>query len=526
MHDSLRPMSVLEKDISEMTLEERRQKARSIVAAAKAREMALHSAEREFIDPDPVRWIETHFYVPELNGPLRLGDYQKDALRRALSKDGQGLYNYSTVLWSDIKKSIKSTVAAAVTLWKAYQTEWGQIYTVANDLKQADSRVGYYTRRAIELNPRMRDSVKIRNYKIELPNRATIESIPIDPSGEAGSNADMVVFSELWGATGEAAKRMWVEMTLSPTKFGRSLRWVESYAGYEDTSLLLWSLYEQGVKEGERLDSELEIYENKKARLFALWNTKPRLPWQNDQYYSQEAAVLSGMPEEFNRVHRNQWASGSSQPFLETMDWWDEGCRDDSLPPAEENEPMFFAADAGWAKDVFALVGVSRHPTQKEALAVRVCRFWVPTKKLQNDLDLIEREIAREVKRWNVLQLTYDPTQMVQMGGRLRMIHGIHAKAFGQQGERSQSDRGLLDLIQQRRVRWRPETEGIDTLRRHIANSDRQVTKDRIFRIVKRGTTLPNDGCVALSMACQRGARLLWIDRRQSGGTTVQRGFR
>lgn len=181
------------------------------LAEAKRRGLKIDTRKgADFIDSDPVRWIETHFRVPETpDKHFYLAPYQKLALYDALSTGEDGRLNYSIVVWSDIKKSVKSSIAAAVALWHAWQLEWGQILLIANDLKQADSRVGYYLRRAIELNPDMRSICKVRNYKVTLPNKTIIESIPIDPTGEAGSNADRIVISELWGGSSKAQERMW-----------------------------------------------------------------------------------------------------------------------------------------------------------------------------------------------------------------------------------------------------------------------------------------------------------------------------
>lgn len=136
-------------------------------------------------------------------------DYHKDVMREALSRDENGLYKYSIILWSDIKKSIKSTVAASVNLWGTEFSEWGERYIVANDLKQAFSRVYYYIDRAIKLNPKLTKKYSTRGYRIASANGSFMEAIPIDPSGEAGSNADMITFSELWGANQKAQQTMW-----------------------------------------------------------------------------------------------------------------------------------------------------------------------------------------------------------------------------------------------------------------------------------------------------------------------------
>ena len=66
-----------------------------------------------------------------------------------------GQFVYSTVVWSDVKKSIKSCLAAAVCLWWSVSHPWSSIKVVANDLKQADSRVAFYIRRGSRTQPRL-----------------------------------------------------------------------------------------------------------------------------------------------------------------------------------------------------------------------------------------------------------------------------------------------------------------------------------------------------------------------------------
>lgn len=247
---------------------------------------------------DPATWIEKHFFIPETpDHKTILMPYQRECLTRALTRDSQGNFPYSLILWSDIKKSIKSMIAGAVALWMAWNNPWSSIKIVANDLKQADSREAFYIRRAIELHPEMRKLARVKpsGYLIELPNHARIESIPVDPKGEAGGNDDMIIFVELWAANNEAAQRMWTEMTVSPTKYGKSFRWVETYAGFNGKSPLLEQLYDVGVKDGDRkgmrpawakqFDPQLDVFINPITRTFNLWNKVPRCPWQTPQYY-------------------------------------------------------------------------------------------------------------------------------------------------------------------------------------------------------------------------------------------------
>lgn len=465
------------------------------------------------INPDPIIWLEQHFYIPETRGPIVLDVYQKQALRTALAKDDDGLFTNSTILWSDIKKSGKSTIAAGIVLWRAFQIDaldgWGSIYIIANDLKQADSRVAYYLRRGIMLNPEIRDLCKIRlgSYKVTLPNHTFIEAIPIDPSGEAGSNADMVVFSELWGAHSKAQMQMWTEATLPPNKFGRSFRWVETYAGIKGGAPLLEQLYAQGVQQGRRLDDDLEMFANDGARLFCLWNTQPRLPWQSDAYYAQERAAL--LPSEFDRVHRNQWSEDSAESFLPSIALWD-ACRED-LPPLDAHTPCVLVMDAGESNDTFATALLSAHPTDAQRLAVRYARPYVPVLGVPLDFDAIEQDVRDLCGRYAVQLLTYDPMLLGQMVRRLTTGATpipVPCEPFPQGTARLEADKGLYDLITQRRIAH----DGHPELRAHLANANKKIDAEgRRLRIVKRSYALKIDLAVALSMGAARaGDHLRW----------------
>lgn len=468
---------------------------------------------------DVAEWIERHFYIPETpDHRIRLMPYQKAVLREASRKDANGNYIYAVVLWSDIKKSGKSTIAGAMGLYRAAMAEWGSIKVIANDLKQADSRVSYYMRRSLELNKawasRNVEKVTPSGYTIDFRNHTRIEAIPVDPKGEAGGNDDLLIFSELWAASGTAALRMWTEMTLSPTKFGKSQRWVETYAGFSGESPLLEGLYEAGHEEGRQLDlsytdadgtfydlRDLEVYANPTGKLLCLWNTRPRCPWQTDEYYATEAATL--IDSEFQRVHRNRMASSKS-PFL-PIEWFD-ACKVDELPPIKAGQPAVVSLDAAVSGDNFA---ISVHTRDGDLVELRYARTWTPPKggkiTYSNPLNPADMDTPEGVCRWiltqfNVICWTYDEYQLHDFCTRLRNQGLGWFFAFPQGEMRLVADKAYYDRIVERRYHWSLDTPGAKDVRQHIENADRVPEKDKL-RIVKRvDHGKPIDLAVAASM--------------------------
>ncbi len=445
--------------------------------------------------PDVLDWIQSEFYIPETNAPIQLVPYQQAVLKEALRKDTAGNFVYSLVLWSDIKKSAKSTIAAAVALYLAWHTPWETVRIVANDLKQADSRTFFYIKRAIELNPSLKAQCEIKNYHIRLPNHTTIDAIPVDPKGEAGGGDLITCFTELWAAKHKAALDLWSETTLSPLKFGRSLRWAESYAGFVGESPILEQLYENNVKLGAVIDvgiPGLELYQN--GRTLALWNTVPRCDWQTDEYYKQEATALP--PGEFNRMHRNQW--GESQQTFIPIELWD-SCKGD-VPPLAQYETLIIALDAAISGDCFGMVAVSR---RGDTVYPRYVRKWTPPPKGQIDFREPEAELRRLVSHHPVTQITYDPYQLHDFMTRLKGEGLAWIEEFTQTTERLIADKQLYDTILQRRITHRGEPD----LREHLQNANSKADGERL-RIVKRAEALKIDLAVCLSMAVHRAYEL------------------
>src|SRR3990167_6440326 len=468
------------------------------------------------------------------NGTLTLLPHQKKIFDVALHVDEiTGIFDFQTVLYSCLKKSGKTALAAAVGAW--YIEEVGpsgtEVYCIANDLEQIEGRVmrdiKYHFRQRIEHadsfhnNKTGRDmrytdkNTTINLYRIELPNDSFIQALAQSYKSVAGSRHALTLWDELWGVTSELSHRVWDEMTPIPT-IPNSLRFIATYAGFENESDLLWDLYLQGVDSNEheqgkatRIMDDLPCYTNR--RLFAYWDHEPRMPWQTDEYYDEQMTSLR--PAAFLRLHMNQWVTSHEQ-FI-PIEWYDIAAKNFHAPATLWDEhpfrhfPITIAVDAGIKRDTTALVGVG-YDSKRGKVGQVFHKIWTPAPGDQVDLDVtVERELIDLYSKFNVASIVYDPTHLLQTMLRLKQ-KGFPTEPFQQSiSNMTQASQLLYELFKNRNLEVYPD----DDMRRHIQMAVAETTS-RGFRIVKSRTSKRHhiDGALALAMACYAAVKTGGVD--------------
>lgn len=486
------------------------------------------------VQSDPATWMEHNFWIedprdPETGeiyqpGPIRLMEHQRRVLRYAFTRV-DGKFPYVTVLYSSIKKSGKTRIAAGIAAWfAATQGNYNEVYCLANDGKQSTDRILSAVKKSVTLNPNL--DWYVTKSRVELPNGTFIEAIPCDPQGSAGSNPGLTVWSEMWGYRQRHQERLWSEMTIPPTRWGHAIRLVESYAGYSGESHTLENLYRLGTEDGVRHPAfpDIPVYVNPNARMYCYWDQGDearRMPWQTPEYYAEEASTL--LPSEFRRIHMNFWVDPVQKAI--PVEWWDR-CNiteihgpDAGMPPLNKQEPLVLGVDASVSKDCCAMVGVTRNPfldkrdpEYKKQVAVRLVRVWQPPPGGKIDLtETIEKSIREACKHYNVIEIDYDKYQMEKMARDMRKEGIARFYEFSQSGLRAVADQQLHTMIVHRRVIH----NGDMVLRRHVDNASAQTSGEKL-RFIKADksesmgrTRRPIDALVATSMAAYRCLKLV-----------------
>jgi phage terminase large subunit-like protein len=506
---------------------------------------------------DPVKWIESNFYLASTGELVKLAPHQKCILRLAFKRTREGRLRYRAIIYSAIKKSGKSAIAGMLARWMAEtQIRYGEIFTIGNDLVQARDRSFREVRQSLEVTPGYSRRSQSLPGKWSLRNQLTmtslqtgtqIKAISVDAAGEAGGKQAMTIWTELWGFEHDDALRFWDEMTPVPT-VPDSFRLVETYAGYDGESTLLWDLYKKGLEGRQCTAGELarigatdapgESYEellyafketngdpnakvpiwiNDAATLFMYWDSglnARRMPWQmgkeGEEYYRGEEAILPAAT--FRRLHYNEWVGAESQ-FVPIESW--DACYDETIPPLlpGDRTPIVLAVDAATTHDCFAIVAISRHPHKRDEVAVRACRRWDPAEEGGYvRYEEPEQMIRQYVKDYNVVQVCYDPYQLESMMQNLRKEGIVWCDPFPQSQDRLRADRALYDHIVHRRLHHNESPHATFTpLREHILNANSKLQKDQdsTLRIVKKTGNRKIDLAVAMSMGCARCLYLL-----------------
>ncbi len=474
---------------------------------------------RETWDDAKKKWVGT--------GKMPLFTNQRRILEKCLTFDENGELPYETVLYSATKKSGKTTIAAAVGAWYMEESRAGtEVYVLANSQEHAEGRVmrdiQYHFQKRIEEgvysdNPKSPLYCKMTQYRVELANGSFIQVLSQSFKSIAGSRHSLTLWDELWGATSEFDRRVWDEMTPIPT-VNNSLRFISTYAGFENESDLLWELYLRGVgKEeheagrGVKIDGieDQPCWEN--GNLFTYWTHDATMPWQTEKYL--QAQMESERPAAFLRLHLNQWVT-SHESFI-PIEWFDHAAQSYHAPIniwAEHpfrDWPLVIGVDAGLKRDSTALVAVG-YDAKRGKVGIAYHKIWTPGKDDQIDLDVtVEKELLELYNRYKVVSIVYDPTHLIQTMLRLKG-KGLPTHDFQQtQPNMIAASQLLFDLLKNKNLEAYPD----DTLRRHIQMAVAE-SNSRGFRIVKTKTSSKHhiDGSIALAMACHEAVSSGGVD--------------
>jgi phage terminase large subunit-like protein len=445
---------------------------------------------------DLCRFID-NFAICEDGQPLRLEEHQRRILTEAFKSGKDERLKYRTIIYSAPKKSGKTAVNALVFLWWSFCVQPpDEIIIASNDLDQAVSRVYDSGRGFIERNPALKAEAYITRNLITLDNGTTIKAIPSDYAGEAGANQGLASFDELWGFMSERSRRLYEELTPVPTR-KNSIRFISTYAGWENESVLLEEIYQRvfdkqgNVKPGVNrpLGEDFPVYTI--GDLFVYWDHEPRMKWQTPEYYASQRADLR--LNTYLRLHENRWVSNESS-FFDMTEW--DSCVDPEYRPPLPNPrlQLYLGCDASVKKDRSAIVSVYRDGNM---VCLGPYTWWQPSKAKPMDLEeSMEAYIKVLSRNFDIAEVRYDPFQFHRSATTLTK-EGINMVEFPQTvGNLTDMGQCLFDVVKHQSLKLYADAD----MRKEASFAVGKETP-RGMRIVKEKANHKIDAIVALAMA-------------------------
>ena len=253
-----------------------------------------------------------------------------------------------------------------------------------------------------------------------------------------------------------------------------------------------------------------------------IWDHEPRMPWQTDKYYENQRNTLRDSA--YIRLHENRWVT-SNETFF-PIEWYDKGIENfkDYLDGKEPQSvdvwkehpfiklPLYLAVDTGMKHDCTAIVGVTADAKVGKVIQM-LHKIWKPVTGEVLDLEeTVEPYLVELWRKYNVVDVTCDPSQMLQIMNKLSNM-GIPVSEFTQsEGGMISASQALFDLFHDQNLWLYYNAE----VKEHFQNAVAQHTS-RGFRIVKDTSTRRTirtkvDAAVAMAMACYKAIQGLDFD--------------
>ncbi|MDD3607293.1 MAG: terminase large subunit [Candidatus Moranbacteria bacterium] len=349
---------------------------------------------------DPCVFLSEH-YILEDGNLIRLQEFQKKILRDVFQTKGKdGLRKYNLALVGIPKKNGKSTLASGVALYMLFaDVPNAEVYSVAGDKDQAKI-IFQMTKKAIERNPMLLNSVKIYRDEIVVPATNSIYKVlSADAPTLHGLNGSGIIFDEIWN---QPNRDLYDALTQSPVR-KEPLTFIVTYAGSDQTSLL-YDLYKTGIQK-------------KDPSMYFFWSENNLADWVTPEYIESQKRRLP--THVFQRLHENKWCQGSNA-FLTREEIAQ--CVDAVLKPqlgGKDESRYYLAVDLGLVRDRTVLSVCHKDPIDN-LVYLDYMKTYKGTKNNPVLISDVEKDIIWANENFNIARNIFDPWQLKSTAERLK----------------------------------------------------------------------------------------------------------
>lgn len=440
---------------------------------------------------DPVAFICEVLHDPETNRPFVLYREEVTFLKHAFELTAEGRMRHTELCFSAGKKSGKTGLAAMIVIYTAVVLAGvgGEIYLLANDEEQAQSRVFKAVVKILEVSPLLKGAVDITQNKIVFRSTGTfVQAVPNDYKGFSGANPVLNVYDELAYFASESSRRLWDEGVPSPAR-RISFRLSVSTAGFEGEPTPLRDLHDRAMEHGEEIAPDLR----RDGNLLCFWTNKMLAPWQRPAWVAEMQRTLR--PTQFARLILNRWTASEST-FIE-LDQWD-AITDPALKPVlvDTGLPIWAGLDLGLRHDSTALVSVA---WDGDKIRLVDHKIFVPRGGQTLDVEATAQAAVLSLRsRFAVQAVAFDPWQAIGPAQTLTRQGVIMQELAQTTGNLTSMATNLLDLIKRRQFVAYAAPE----LREAVSKTIAIESSRGGWRLGKGKASDRVDPIIALAMAC------------------------
>ncbi len=194
----------------------------------------------------------------------------------------------------------------------------------------------------------------------------------------------------------------------------------------------------------------------KVVNLSVKWNIEKGI--LNKDYYETRGLTLN--PNEVRMYQEGQWGEiDDDASFIHDPNLWYRLHDSDLLPMRKKSDKnrdwsdsCVIGVDAGIRNDHFAIAVITRHPDNRDNVAVRLIKEFIPMKGADTDYDEVRTYLRGLINDYAVLNITYDPYQMYDLAQTFQKEKIVWMNEFTQGPKRALADTQLLMLILQSRI--------------------------------------------------------------------------
>ena len=318
-----------------------------------------------------IRWIENYAVIPDgpaIGQPFVIPEFWKRIILEFYEVDDDGRRRYSQGLIGIAKKNIKTSIAAALSLYELAGSEdpAALVLSAAATEEQGANLLFGSAQTMARKSEHLKDALVTERSQITVPSqpRARLKNLTSRAGSNDGVNARAVFCDELHEWSGTSGRQLFAVLEGALTSRPDATLLAITTAGYDEDSIC-YDKYQYGKK--------VQAGEIDDPRFYFRWFEAPQgCDYKDKQFWVVpnpllgitvhesvlEDRILRDPESVFRRYHLNQWVAG--EDIWISAGAWD-ACKDEGYE-LDTALPLHVGLDVGIRHDSSAVVAAQFQP--------------------------------------------------------------------------------------------------------------------------------------------------------------------